>query len=344
MLAATAALAAMGCSNDDGSTPSQGGKTEFDTYTHAQLLKLEGRVKQVKMTYQVAEEESLLKLDASFDAQGRCTSYDPTGLEFEPEATAKRKATRGWGVSFAHYTYTYDAQGRMSSVTKNEVGSDPIVYEITYGTHKALVVAPFPLGDITPFMLRGVSRIAATNYELTCDGETAVETAAAIGWGASITQTGWAYKGSRPVHGMTTVYARLEDGKKGEELRHIETAYTYQGDWISKSEQTTTEPIDEQTFSTRKSSTQYSTTWPCTPLSREVTSDDGQESYRIEFAYMENGQPKSAKIVSGMSFNEEEFEQHYLTYDEAGNWTRALRTSTESSGAEFVVDRTLSYY
>lgn len=344
-----ATLFASGCSDDNTPGPGKPGntdKTEWERFTHAQLLKFKGGVKQARMFYTFAEEEAILKLDIAFDAQGRCTVYDPTGIEFSDESAVYGLATRDWGVASTRYTYSYDAAGRMIRVTRYEVGADPVVFVITYGGHNAFVIAPFPLGDITPFMLQGVASITSANYELICDGTTATQIAAVIGWPrSSIDETTWTYETTLPVKAETTTVSIQPDGSRGEVISRAETSYTYRKNWLNRVETTTTTILDEETSAVEKATTEFSAEWPCTPVFREISGNDPDLNFRIEFTYMDNGQPKSAKIVSGQSFTEEEFEQHYVDYDNAGNWIKAVRTLIQGEDkTEAYVERTLNYY
>lgn len=322
-----AVLAAVACSDDDGpgTKPFQR-QAPWESYTQAQLLKLKGAVRTVRQQ-SLFDGEPYLLLTASFDAAGRCLSYNPTGID--PQV-----ATYDWGVNSIWYEYAYDASGRLTRVTKNEVGADPEIYGITYGNHNSYVPAPFPLGDIEPFLLKGVTRIESPNFLLTSDGTQAVAEKAGTGWGAANDRTTYVLENGMP-RSAVTVSSRNE-----EEMSRTATTYTYDRNWLSRIEQTTVYPESDGS-DTQVAVTEFSDKWPCTVTSREVCMGGSTEpEYRMVYTYGENGLPKSAEYVTG-SFFEDEFRQHYNAYDAAGNWTSSTKSVSDS---EIVITQELGYY
>lgn len=308
-----AVLAAAACSDGDGpGTKNPERKAPWESYTHARLLKLKGAVK--TLTQQTATDgEVFTTLKASFDAAGNCLAYNPTGID--PEAV-----TYGWGVKSVWYEYAYDASGRMTEAAKYEVGSDPEVFRITYGDHTSYVPAPFPLGNIEPFMLKGVTGIESTNYRLTSDGSTAAGEFTGSGWDAASSHTVYKLENGFPASALTAT------NRNGAEVSRTSTVYTYDRNWLARLEETTTY-TDSDGSDTQITLTEFSDLWPCTRTAQQARlADNATPEYRMEYAYGENGLPKSATYVQG-SFFEQEFEQHYNAYDAVGNWTSSTKAS-----------------
>lgn len=322
-----AALAVAACSDGDGpGTKNPGRKAPWESYTHARLLRLKGPVKTLDQHTEI-DGETYTTLTAAFDAAGNCLAYNATGID--PEA-----ATYDWGVEASWYEYAYDASGRMTAATRYEVGSEPEEFRITYGSHSSYVPAPFPLGEIEPFMLRGVTKIESANYLLTADGTTATADRTGSGWGPATDHTDYTLENGFPVSALT-VYTR-----NGEEGSRTSTLYTYDRNWLTRLEETTSYPGSDGS-DTQTTVTEFSTQWPCTRTSQEARlGDSATPEYRMEYAYGENGLPKSAIYVQG-SFFEQEFEQHYNAYDAVGNWTSSTKAS---EGQELLLTQTPVYF
>lgn len=311
------------CNNDSEgpvNPPIPTDKPVWETHTHAALLKFRGAVKEV-CEYAEEEGERFELLDARFDAAGNCTYYKATGVN------------PGFGQEAFWYAYTYDTQGRMNSVTRYAVGADPQVYTITYGSYAAYVVAPFPLGDIEPFMLKGVSRIEADGYLLTSDGKTIVEESVTTGWMAKTTRTSWTISDGMPAKSECVVT------RNDEELDRIETTYGYRNNWLA--EQLAVHRVPEE--SEVRQITQYSSLWPCSPTVYEVRDGDSpQPQMRIEYRYADNGLPIAAVCTQGTPTEfAGEFQQHYNAYDATGNWTSSTKQMMEQ---ELILNRELGYY
>lgn len=336
---ALAAIAGTGCSEKEGPDPQYNPRPVWETYSHARLMKFSGVVQQVTTVEGTGEESNTL-LDARFDGSGRLLSYNPTGIELEPEQMAP--VTR-WGVAVTWFDYAYDTTGRLTSVTKYEVGADPEVFTITYGTHTSYIPAPFPLGDIEPFMLRGVTRIQSTaGYTMTCNGSTATATQSRT-WPPVLSETTLTISRGVPANALTIEYAN-QGGVKGEERSRTETSYTYERNWLVGMESAKTYSDGDGSDDYRLV-TQYSTEWPCTLSVRERYLGQSQTpEFRIEYRYAENGQPLGAAYTIGTyegEFFEQPFEQRYTNYDEKNNWITAIRTV---DATEIPLTRTLTYF
>lgn len=327
-----AATTAVGCNDNDDSAAIKQPKPVWESYSHAQLFKFSGAVKQVTRTYS-GKEASTTVLTAQFDAKGNCTVYNPTGIEITGDFSGE---TRGdWGIEAVWYTYTYDGAGRMSCATKYEVGSDPMVYSITYGSHDNYIPAPFALGDIEPLLLKGVTRIEAPGYLLVADDLTAIATRTIGGWRPVIEKTTFNFSDNLPVKQTAVTYP----GESDREQERTETTYTYDRNWLVRMEKTTSYPGDES--NKQRFATQFSSQWPFMIIAKEgYAGAKPTPEFRIEYKYAENGQPMSAAYATGM-FYYGEFTQHYTAYDTTGNWISGVRGE---NGTEIETAQTLTYY
>lgn len=316
------------CSDDGAETPAPPSgerKPVWEEYSHARLMRLQGAVRSAR-EYFTDQEAEVVQLTVSFDASGRCTSYNPTGIE--PDAV-----TYGWGQEAVWFDYRYDASGRMSEVTRYAVGADPQVYTITYGTHESYIPAPFPLGNIEPLMLRGVVRIESDGYLLTSNGQSAESQETTGGWFSHDISTSIVIADGLPVSARS-VWVQRE-----EEIKRVEITYTYSDNWLSECRVTTRVPEEEDQVET----TGYSSQWPCSPVFREITQgQSATQLLRVEYSYTENGLPKDAVYTVGIPLDaNEEFKQWYNSYDAQRNWTSSTK---EVDGTELVLSRVLSYY
>lgn len=321
-------LAAAGCDDNDNG----GGNPGISVWelSHRDYLLLRGNVSETVESLTEEGEEPFVICETKFDAAGRLTLSNTTGMEFD--APAATYASRSTWISPEAVAYRYDPQGRMIRVEVYALGEpDPTTYEISYGTHTRYVPVPFRFADKPLWLLRGVSAITGSDgYSLRCDGTTASAETAETWEGKHVSTV--AFEGDYPVRIETTTQQR------GETLMTTTTEYTWgaAGRLLRSSEQMT----DAASGDKQTTLTEYDPSLLLSPLRTTVTVN-GETSYVFTYTYFGNGLPGTGSYTEGQGFLETPFEKNYSGEDAHGNWTRCTTTSMDSP---ITTDRKISYF
>ncbi len=296
--------------------PGNGGGSEIETsfweHTHAALAGLKGAVDRVtETTYALeggAEIEPVVQLDMSFDAGGRMTFYNATGMEPEvPE-------TRGVWQTLAYYAYRYDENGRMIQATVTPVGDVPVVYHLTYAEHTQYVPLIFPLGSMEFFPVKGLKSIVSEDGTVSYSFD---------GVKASYKQEMW-------TGDVEMVYSYTEDSpypsqkavttSRGAEILSMETTvYTYgeQGR-LAKTDVRVLEGEEE----TLRTITNYVGEQSLLPLS--VRMDAGGFRMDWDYTYTDEFALQRVEYTENRGSEEEVTDREvyeYTSVDGNGNWT-----------------------
>lgn len=184
-----------------------------------------------------------------FDAQGHLLEYDPWG----DLADGYSVFSGQWGAvgDATKYSYEYDSDGRIIKVIEAELGAEPVTYTIHYGVHSTYVPSPFPLGNLSFFLLKGLERVEGDNgFRYEYDGEKAfceVDT-----W-MGVTRTEYVFRGGYPFR-CVRLLIRAENI-----LRKEETVYAFGDKGVLLGTTTTITTDDEDTV--QKQTLVYASPW-----------------------------------------------------------------------------------
>lgn len=324
-LLAALLLAAAGCSDSDGG---QAPARSVWDLSHRDYLLLRNNVSHVEESVTEEDEEPFTLCEMQFDAAGRLTLYNTTGMEPDAGTFAVRSA---W-ISPEAVRYEYDPAGRMIRAEVYALGeAEPTVYRIGYGTHGLYVPVPFRFADKPLWLLRGVSTITGSDgYSLRCDGETAsAETAETWEGKRLMTIT---FKDDYPGRSVTTVT------QGGETL--FTTTVDYRWDRAGRLLRSSEEVAYTDGSGTQTEVIEYDHALLLSPL-RKTASVDDETAYVFVWTYFGNGLPGTGSYVEGQGFTDTPFEKSYSGEDAHGNWTRC---ATSSDGITSTTTRTIAYF
>lgn len=318
---------AAGCSDSDG-----GGNSCVSVWdiSHRDYMLLHGNVSHVAEFFSEEGEEPFMLSEAKFDAAGRLTWYNTTGMDYSIGTEAS--STRSAWISPEAAAYEYDLAGRMSRVEIHALGEEePTVYEIAYGAHGLYVPVPFHFADKPLWLLRGVTRITGSDgYSLECDGKTAASESPETWEGKK--RTTIAFDGDYPAHEVTTT------AQDDEVL--FTTTIDYEWDSFGRLLRSSEKMADAASGDSQATVVDYDHTLLLSPM-RTTVSVNGETSYVFVCTYFGNGLPGTGDYTQGRGFSEMPFEKNYSEEDAAGNWTRC---ATTSDGMTNTTTRTITYF
>lgn len=135
------------------------------------------------------DESQIRSMYQKFNGKGQLIAYNPTPIDVEdlaPMGVVSGRINDGFGQSTASYKYSYDGLGRIVEVEMYDIaifGLEPVTYSISYGNHGVYIPAPFAVGVLPVYLLKGVVSIESSfGYSMECDGESATEIYPSLGW------------------------------------------------------------------------------------------------------------------------------------------------------------------
>lgn len=303
-------LACVAC--DDTETPPIAESDPFWANTHSAFMGLKGAVSRVTETsYQPNTDSADGKImESQFDASGRLLYYNPTGIEPVSQ-------TRWIGVASAYYHYQYDASGRLTEATVDEVGAETRTYTLTYGSHECYVPLIFPMGPMDFFLVKGLQRIQSSDgaVDYLFNGNRA--TYSHSSWG-SVTETVYEYTEGAlyPVRRIVT------QSRNGEVLEKETTTFAFGMDGHLLSTDKQLEEGEGQQL--EHTVVQYAPNKRLLILSKKTVSSD--ETYEWEYTYTPDDLLLGILCKHNGEYIDSEESYAFSALDGMGNWTDSRQT------------------
>lgn len=308
------ALACTSCESENEEGPVAAPKVFWDTPVR-EMMSIAGPVQRVKtQAVMPGESEPYILNSCEFDAQGRMVTYDPVGLYTTFEYNVPTKASE----------YSYDAQGRLTSIKTIEFGTET-TYTLTYGDHGNYVPLPLAMGDLRIYLVKDLVEVASSEGEVLLSWED----------GKAVTE-------SKSFTGTTRTELTFENGypKQATSTGVAETTTLY-----SWNEDGSPARIEESTPDSRTVTT-FSSVAPGYPSAEETyrAGEGGELLSRLEYLYSDRGDlakvwyPDSEK--AGFTL---QYEDDYQEFDAQGNWTGAQRTYLDTE-EQLQLVRVISYF
>ena len=315
---------------------------------HSAMAGLAGNVESV-IEYTVEEGMRFPLSYMVFNGKGGIASYDPTGMsvpesfiEGGSEAEGASAATKAGFFATSRYEFSYDATGRVASVKKYDMMPEPVA-EYTFAYGDAGVYAPL---DITGTGISLVARVLSVRsgyigdapdpeasssflfeardggaYTCLCEGTSDA---------AVVRESEIAYEGSLPVLETAVYYSGTGAGR----VRTADETVTYT--WDSEKGillSCVTEKRDADGTVT-KSEDRYSTTFP---MKKTYSATWAGETLRTElrYTYDSDGRLLESVYTPGYEGFGSDIMMEYTAFDVYGNWTGAVRTSSDGQYSVF---------
>lgn len=300
----------MACEDSD--TPSP--KSLFWEHSHASLMGLKGDVRRVvESTYLLdalpGEEEN--KIEYTFNASGRLTYYNPTGIE---PATS----TRWVGVASVVYSYQYDSFGRMVEALVTELGELPRSYTLTYGEHDCYVPLIFPVGPLPFFLVKGLVSIESSDGLVSYQFKENKASYSQSSWGG-VTETVYEYEPGQPY----PLSERIILTRNGDLLETTTTRYTFNADGALLS--TVMDRVDGESNETLEHTTLHYRSGKF-PQIASKTMVSGSDSFEWEHTYDSKDLPLGALCKINGIYADKEESYSFTSFDDRGNWIDSRQT------------------
>lgn len=288
-------------------------------YAHTYLMGFQGNVTSFKeMVYEAnsaASAEVFTSRIAQFDAWGRITGYDPTGVV---------STTRMLGMEINRYNYQYDTDGQLIHVEVETIGGEKTTYTIHYQKEvQHYVPLPFPLGPLNFFCVKGVKAIEGSdglqgswqNDAFVCQQTIHANTR----WEITTTTTSYYTSTAMPYPEVV----EEETAMGGEILSKEMRTYTYDACGTPK---TCRKEIVEGTDIIENSLTTYCS-WPLMACEQESWSENGRT---VTLRYTYDNQHRLISIRRQADSESGPAETMiYTEEDSHGNWTRGSQQWNE---------------
>lgn len=330
---------AVSCSDDINNDPGPGHKpTSVWDLSHRDYLLLKGNVAHIEEQFtDMTDPEdpyTINLLTAELDNAGHVTLYNPTG---EDLSVASQRRTRGWGPAADAFIYTYDAQGRMTKVSRYTLGEpDAVTYLISYGDHKDYIPMPFAVMDRPIWLLQGVTEVTGSNgYTLHYADGVANESYPAV-WGGQKQVITSLYQ-HYPLQSITLTFVNQE------QVSRATTNYTWgeAGNLLATNMLT----VKPEEVSTREVVI-YDSRFPYGPQEKSIY--EGEEQVvRLVYLYYTDGELFSVRYAKGQESEwfGDAFTKEYTDLDANGNWLKCLKVITSADPAvQMPITRTLTYW
>lgn len=328
--------------------------------SHKQLLNMNGEVKEATIyQYDKLPADELIALHDQkrthltthkFNVAGQLEYYNTSNTEPHQRTQTESIIEVEVAESAPCYYYDYDTQGRINSVSVydiNRYGSNsPFTYIIEYGDHNAYIPAPFSLGGLPIYLLKGVTSITSQttlldiSYSLVYNGSSA-ESNSVNGSGTNSHQTSTITFANYYPHTTTTSTLSTPSNAEVNEVTSTKVIeYRWSDSGVLNSSSTLS--TDQQGQATTEQTT-YSPLYILQPTNHTWWSNGEQDG---SFSYLYNDK---GLVTSGISTAPTEHPQSYNyifkpftwiyeQYDTEDNWTVKIEpeiTNTESRNINY---------
>ena len=296
-----------------------------------------------------------------FNEKGQIIAYNPTPLDHdELEPTSLQGSGRisdDFGQSTASYEYSYDGMGRIVGVVMYDIaifGFDPVTYTITYGEHTNLIVAPFTVGTLPIYLLRGVVSIESSyGYSMYFEQDKALEIYPSMGWGSPAREATQNIVDGYP---QSVVFESMMTGEGGEDVVVNSTTELYE--WsetgvLLKADVEVIIPAMGEGLAEESSqeSIVYSEQYLLKPTNY-VWTVNGEVDAAYYYKYNEQGLPYEGAYRTGVgypnmgSYTPMAFVWDYTAFDSHGNWTSKSQEVSYDGQVQFIMEweQTATYF
>ena len=307
------------------------------------------------------DESQVRCMHQKFNDKGQIIAFNPTPFDhdkLEPTLTkVSGRISDSFAQSTASYEYSYDGLGRITEVVMYDVamfGFDPVTYTVTYGDHLSFVVAPFVVGTLPIYLLRGVASIESSfGYSMFFEGDQATEIYPSLGWGNPARRAIQTIVGEYP---QSIVFESMMVGDQGEDVVVNRTTELYKWSEVGVLLKADVEVVVPSVGggAAEESSLEsivYSREYPLKPTNH-VWSVNGEVDAAYYYKYNEDGLLYEGAYRTGPgypnmgSYTPVSFAWDYTTFDSSENWIAKSQDIWADGQFQFVMswEQTITYF